>query len=40
MDVLLMALFVAGGLHLLKARWQAARVALLGSYLAPLQLEK
>ncbi len=40
MDVFLIALLVAGGVHLLKSRWQARRVALLGSYLAPLQLEK
>ena len=40
MDVYLIALLVAGGVHLLKSRWQARRIALLGSYLAPLQLEK
>lgn len=40
MDVFLIALLVAGGVHLLKSRWQARRIALLGSYLAPLQLEK
>ena len=40
MDVFLIALFVAAGLHLAKVRYQAARIALLGSYLAPFQLEK
>ena len=40
MDVFLIALLVAGGMHLLKSRYQAGRVALLGSYLAPFQLEK
>lgn len=40
MDVFLIALFIAAGLHLSKARYQAARIALLGSYLAPFQLEK
>ena len=40
MDVFLVALLVAAGVHLLKSRWQARRVALLASYLAPLQLEK
>ena len=40
MDVFLILLLVAGGLHLLKARYQARRIALLGSYLAPFQLEK
>lgn len=40
MDVFLMALFIAAGLHLAKVRYQAARIALLGSYLAPFQLEK
>ena len=40
MDVFLIALLVAGGLHLFKSRYQAGRIALLGSYLAPFQLEK
>ena len=40
MDVFLIALLVAAGLHLLKSRYQAERIALLGSYLAPFQLEK
>ena len=40
MDVFLIALFIAAGLHLSKVRYQAARIALLGSYLAPFQLEK
>lgn len=40
MDVLLIALLVAAGVQLLKARYQAGRVALLASYLAPFQLEK
>ena len=40
MDVFLILLLVAGGLHLLKSRYQAGRIALLGSYLAPFQLEK
>lgn len=40
MDIFLMALLVATGLHFLKVRYQARRIALLGSYLAPFQLEK
>ena len=40
MDIFLMALLVAGGVHFLKVRYQAGRIALLGSYLAPFQLEK
>ena len=40
MDIFLIALLVAGAVHLLKSRYQAGRIALLGSYLAPLKLEK
>ncbi|NMM82034.1 hypothetical protein B2J86_14045 [Acidovorax sp. SRB_14] len=40
MDVLILAALIAFGAHLLKSRYQARRIALLGSHLAQFQIEK
>ncbi|NMM78676.1 hypothetical protein [Acidovorax sp. SRB_24] len=40
MDVLILAALIAFSAHLLKSRYQARRIALLGSHLAQFQIEK
>ena len=40
MDILVLAALIAFGMHVVKSRYQARRVALLGSYLAQFQIEK
>ncbi|MFT4243735.1 MAG: hypothetical protein QM569_15815 [Acidovorax sp.] len=40
MDVLILAIFIATGIYLLNAKAQRRRIALLGRYLAPYQIEK
>ena len=40
MEIFSLALLLLFGLHLLKSRERAARVALLGSFLARYQIEK
>ena len=40
MDILFLTMLLAMGAHLLKARYQAGRMALLGRYLAQFQIEK
>jgi len=40
MDILVLALLIATGIYLLNAKEQRARIALLGHYLAPYQIEK
>ncbi|WP_027995849.1 hypothetical protein [Simplicispira psychrophila] len=40
MDILFLTMLLAMGAHLLKVRYQAGRMALLGRYLAQFQIEK
>ena len=40
MDILLLAALIAFGMHMVKSRYQARRIALLGSHLAQFQIEK
>ncbi len=40
MDILILAALIAFSAHLLKTRYQARRIALLGSHLAQFQIEK
>lgn len=40
MDILFLAMLIAMGMQLLKARYQARRVALLGQHLSQFQIEK
>ena len=40
MDVFLLAMLLAMGVHLLKVRYQAGRIALLSRYLGQYQIEK
>ena len=40
MDILLLAALIAFGMHVVKSRYQARRIALLGSHLAQFRIEK
>ena len=40
MDIFLLAMLLGMGMHLLKARYQAGRIALLSRHLGQFQIEK